>query len=314
MTLIRSTLAAYAVLCLAMVATTANAADVTYAPGLRIGLVLPQGLAPAPSGFAGFQSADGHVKVGLLELPASVYDSIEATLKSGQPLPANMRASKPEPFDTAAGKGLLSVETAKQDDKSARIFSLLVPSSSMTAYVTVQAEGSADTFSDDAIKTMLASIAFRTEAPVSEQLGLLPFKMTELSNFKTVRTLVPGVAVLLTDGNDDASDGQPYILVSLLPGGPSQPDDRANMAEQLMSSIPGVNNARVTSAESMRIGGMPGYETRIEATGTPGTVNIVQWLRFNGGSTLRFVAGSKKELFADAFSRFRAVRDGIEPR
>jgi hypothetical protein len=315
MTLIRSFFAACAVLCFAAVTTAALAADVTYAPGLRIGLALPPGLAPASPGFAGFQSLDKRVKVGLLELPSSVYESVEAALKSGKPLPANMQASKPEPFETAAGKGLLSVETAKQADKSARVFSLLVPSSGMTAYVTVQVEeGASNAFSDDTIKTMLASVALRSEAPVSEQLDLLPFKVTELSKFKTVRTLVPGAAVVLTDGNDDASDGQPYVLVSLLPGSPSQPDERARVAEQLASTIPGVNNARVTSAEPMRIGGIPGYETRIEATSSSGPLNIVQWLRFSGGATLRIIAGAKKDLWSESFPRFRAVRDGIEPR
>ena len=315
MTLIRTRwFAACAALCVVLLATNASAADVTYASGLRLGLVLPPGLAPATSGFAGFESIDRRVKVALLELPPSVYQSIDAALKSGKPLQPGVQASKPEPFQTAIGQGLLSVETAKQDDKTARVFSLLVPSNTLTAYVTVQvSEGAAGAFSDDAIKTMLASIAVRDSAPVAEQLKLLPFKMTELSNFKTVRTLVPGIAILLTDGNDDTTDGQPYIVVSIVPGGPSQPDERARMADQLATTIPGITNTRVTNSEPMRIDGMPGYETRFEGKSPSGDVNAVQWLRFVGSATLRIVAGSKKELWGDSFTRFRAVRDGIEP-
>ena len=88
------------------------------------------------------------------------------------------------------------------------------------------------------------------------------------------------------------------------------------MAQQLTSSIPGLANLRTTSAEPMRIGGLAGYETRIEATGAGsiGPVNMVQWLRFTGGATLRIVGSSKKDDWSESFTRFRAVRDGIEPR
>jgi hypothetical protein len=309
--------AACAVFYLALVTTSAFAADVTYAPGQRIGFVLPEGLAPASRGAPGFQSLDGHVKVIPLELPVAVYASVESALKSGQTLPRELQNAKPEPFDTAAGKGLLSREAAKQGDKTGRVFSMLVPSDLMTAYVTVVAEddpSSASRFSDDIIKSMLASIALRKEVPVAEQLDLLPFKMTELSNFKTVRTLVPGIAVLLTDGNDDTTDGSPYVVVSIIPGGPSQADERARLADQLAMSIPGVTNTRTMSAEPLRINEMPGYENRIEATSPAGPVTMVQWLRFSSSATLRIVAGTKKEFWEAAFPRFRAVRDGIQPR
>jgi hypothetical protein len=66
----------------------------------------------------------------------------------------------------------------------------------------------------------------------------------------------------------------------------------------------------------MRIGGTAGYETRIEATSVKDDkpVTVVQWLRFGGGATLRIVAASARESWPEAFTRFRAVRDGINPR
>ena len=69
-------------------------------------------------------------------------------------------------------------------------------------------------------------------------------------------------------------------------------------------------------SEPVRIDGMAGYETRLEATSgrddTP--VTMVQWLRFFGGNTMRIIGSAPREQWAAAFPRFRAVRDGIQPR
>ena len=43
-------------------------------------------------------------------------------------------------------------------------------------------------------------------------------------------------------------------------------------------------------------------------------MTIVQWLRFGGGSSLRIIGSSPRDDWAKAFPRFRAVRDGIQPR
>ena len=67
---------------------------------------------------------------------------------------------------------------------------------------------------------------------------------------------------------------------------------------------------------SYRIDGLPAFETRIDATsGKDNTaVTVVQWLRFGGPSTLRIIGSAPRPKWPDAFPRFRAVRDGIQPR
>ena len=146
---------------------------------------------------------------------------------------------------------------------------------------------------------------------------MMPFKIGELSNFKTVRTLAPRSSILLTDGTEDTTlDGAPYMVIGLTTAGPEKPDDRGRFAQQAAAAIPGIRNARITSNEPMRIDGTPGYETRIDAVAgkndTP--VTVVQWLRFGGGTSLRIIASATHEDWPKAFPRFRAVRDGIDPR
>jgi hypothetical protein len=69
-------------------------------------------------------------------------------------------------------------------------------------------------------------------------------------------------------------------------------------------------------SEPLRIDGTPGYETRIDAvSGKDNTpVTVVQWLRFGGQTSLRIIGSAPREEWTKAFPRFRAVRDGIQPR
>ena len=65
----------------------------------------------------------------------------------------------------------------------------------------------------------------------------------------------------------------------------------------------------------MRIGGLPGYEIRAQAKGlNDEPLSLVQWLRFGGGSFLRIVGVGRKDDWDALFTRFRAVRDGIDRR
>ena len=63
----------------------------------------------------------------------------------------------------------------------------------------------------------------------------------------------------------------------------------------------------------MRIGGSPGYEIRAQAKGlNDEPVIVAQWLRFGGSGFLRIVGIGRKDDWDALFTRFRAVRDGIE--
>ena len=145
----------------------------------------------------------------------------------------------------------------------------------------------------------------------------MPFKLTELSNFKTIRTLAPGAALILADGDEvKGFEPAPFMVIGLLGAAPAEPTDRDRFAQQAATSIPGVRDARITMSEPIRIDGLPAYETRIDATsGKDNTaVTVVQWLRFGGPNTLRIIGSAPRDQWSAAFPRFRAVRDGIQPR
>ena len=43
-------------------------------------------------------------------------------------------------------------------------------------------------------------------------------------------------------------------------------------------------------------------------------MTVVQWIRFGGSGSLRIIASAPRDQWTDAFTRFRAVRDGIQPK
>ena len=301
-----------AALCLA--GGPAVAADPVFPPGMRVGLTPLVGLSRAKS-FVGFETEDQGVKVLVTELPAEAYGEVMNAFKAN---PAGTGGIKPESIETSAGLAYYTIESAREGATSVRRYSMILPGGSFSGYVAVQVpENASKIYSDDAVRQMFASAAIRKEVPIGEQLGLMPFKITELGDFKNVRTLAPGGAIILADGDETSGfEVAPFMVIGLIGSTPAQPDDRGRFAQQAATTIPGVRDARITMSEPIRIDGMPGYETRVDATsGKDNTsVTVVQWLRFGGQSTLRMIGSAPRDVWTKAFPRFRAVRDGIQPR
>jgi hypothetical protein len=316
LTALRTLLAMPFALLLALGPASAN--EVVYPPGSRVGLVPLQGIVPLKRG-AGFENPDNNLIISLQELPRSTYQTIEAAVRDRKPLPTAMENA--EVLETASGKAYLSRAGGPNSGPKNNRTAIMVSDGKITAYVAVDVpEAAAKTYSQQAIRQMLASTTFRSEVPGEEQLALMPFKVSELSGFTRVRTLVPGLAVMLLDGEVEATlSGAPYILIQVAPVSADQPDERERLARQLArqitQTIP-IRDATPTLAEPMRIGGIAGHEMRIEAVSIKDDrkVNVVQWLRYGSGATLRILAAAPREDWPAMFARFRAVRDGIDRR
>jgi hypothetical protein len=292
----------------------ALAADTVFPRGMRLGLTPLVGLSPAKS-FTGFETEDHGVKVLVAELPAEAYGEVMNAFKAN---PEGSGGIKSESIETSVGIAYYTIEAAKDGQTNVRRYSMIVPGGTFSGYVAVQVpESASKIYTDDAIRQMFATAAIRRQVPVDEQLGLMPFKISELSEFKNVRTLAPGGAIILADGDETKGfETAPFMVIGIMGAAPAQPDDRGRFAQQAATTIPGVRDARITMSEPIRIDGMPGYETRIDATsGKENTsVTVVQWLRFGGQTTLRVIGSAPRDVWTQAFPRFRAVRDGIQPR
>ena len=291
----------------------AFAEDAVFPPGVRVGVTPLVGLVGAKT-FVGFETEDHGVKVLMAELPADAYNEVVTAFKAN---PAGTNGIKPESIETSAGAAYYTAENAKNGATSVRRYSMILPGGTFSGYIAVQVpENASRIYTDEAIRKMFASAVVRKQVPVEEQLGLMPFKISELGDFKHVRTLAVGSTVLLADGEENTSvEAAPFLGLSLMASAPAQPDDRGRFAQEAAIAIPGVREARLTMSEPIRIDGMPGYETRIDGiSGKDTPVTVVQWLRFGGPTTLRIIGSAPRDQWAKAFPRFRAVRDGIQPR
>jgi len=304
----------FAVALLVAGCSSALAADPVFPPGVRVGMTPLVGLSPAKS-FVGFETEDQSVKVLVAELPAEAYGEVVSAFKAN---PAGAGGVKPESIETSAGMAYYTAENARDGATSVRRYSMILSGGTFSGYVAVQVpENASKIYTEEAIRQMFASAAIRKEVPVDEQLGLMPFKVGELSDFKNVRTLALGAAIILADGDEKTGfEAAPFMVIGIVGGAPAQPEDRGRFAQQAATAIPGVRDARITMSEPLRIDGMAGYETRIDATSgkdnTP--VTVVQWLRFGGPNALRIIGSAPRGEWTKAFPRFRAVRDGIQPR
>jgi hypothetical protein len=291
----------------------ALAADTIFPPGVRVGVTPLVGLVGART-FVGFETEDHGVKVLMAELPAEAYNEVVTAFKAS---PAGANGIKPQSIETSAGVAYYTAENARDGATSVRRYSMILPGGAFSGYIAVQVpENASKIYTDEAIRQMFSSAAVRRQVPLQEQLGLMPFKISELGDFKNVRTLAVGSAVLLADSEENSSvEVAPFMVLSLMGSAPAQPDDRGRFAQEAAISIPGVREARMTMSEAVRIEGMPGYETRIDGISGKGTpVTVVQWLRFGGPTTLRIIGSAPRDQWAKAFPRFRTVRDGIQPR
>jgi len=300
---------------LVMLQAPAHAEDAVFPPGSRVGLVPLIGLSPAKT-FPGFETADQGVKVLVTELPAAAYGEVQGAFKGADPTTGP--GPKPQSVETASGTAYYTVENAKDASGDVRRYSMILSGGTFSGYVAVQVpENAGKIYSDDAVRQMFASAVVRKEVPVSEQLALMPFNVSDRADFKHVRTLSLGAALLLADNEESAGlETAPYMLVGLIASTAAQPEDRGRFAQQIATTIPGIREARVTMSEPIRIDGMPGYETRIDAiSGKDNTpVTVVQWLRFGSENSLRMIGSAPRDQWSAAFPRFRAVRDGIKPR
>jgi hypothetical protein len=305
-------LACFVAACAAIALLVPACAEPQFPHGLRIGLEPPGNLKPSTR-FSGFEDADRKVAVTILDLPAAAYSELERTA-TATPQAGNAQIKREE-FSFHGGNGLLFTGQARVNGVTLHKWILLATSAAdkdLTTMINIEVPESAlSVYSDAVVRKALASVTFRP-APIEEQLGLLPFKLGERAGFRVIKVFPGGL--LLTEGPGDDLSQQPYVIVSVGRGAPEQPDDRPRFARDLLSSAP-LRAFTVQSADAMRIGGQPGYEIRAQAEGAKGEpVMVAQWLRFAGNGYLRIVGIGPKDNWDALFTRFRAVRDGIEFR
>ena len=297
--------------------TPAAAADAMFPIGSRLGLVPPPGLKPATA-FPGFENPESGVFVRLVALPGAAFPEIEKTMTNEALKKQGMTVEKRESLSLGGGSAILAIVRQQTAGGRIRKWLMIAPIDNLTALVSLEMAAKAPApYPDAVIRTALTSLATRPEVPVEEQLALVPFKIGNMGGMRLVR-VVPGVAAQFTNGPKDTLEAseQPHLVIAATPGGPQQPGDRDKFARNALSGLPPYKDVRIVNSEPMRIGGPPGHEVRARGKdpNTGEEIEIVQWLRFGSGAYLRMLGLAPADKWNESFTRFRAVRDGLEPR
>ncbi len=305
---------------------SAQAADPTFPVGSHIGLVPPPGMT-ASTAFPGFEDRERKAAILLNQVPGPAYEHFLKAMSAGAINIPGVSNAKRELMLTDSGAAHLVIGDQEAEGVKFRKWLMITrrnitdrdADTTFSFIVTAQIpEDASEVYTEEAIRKTLGTVALRAVVPPEEILDQLPFRVTERGNFEGVRLLAPGRAIMLTEhpGIREIPSTEPVLMVSAGGGAPAQADDRANFAQNVLRSIQGFNNLRVLSQETMRIGGQPAHEIRLEGQSANDNTDvvIVQWMRFGGGGFLRLVGISPKASWSDNFTRFRRVRDGINAR
>lgn len=294
----------------------APAAETVFPVASAIGLVPPPGMTPSKS-FLGFEDVAKDAAILLATQPAAAYPELEKSIATDALKKQGMTVEKRETMKFDFGSGVLVTTKQAADKTTYRKWLLVAQAKDFTALLNAQVPEKETAYPDAVMRAAVATLTARATVPDSEKLSLLPFEIGDLAGFHIQRVL-PGRALLLLD----TPDGEPTdnfdarMLIAIFPGGPSEPDDRANFARVAFGQIIGIKDVRITMSEPLRIGGQPGFQTMAQAKEAQSNTDIMvaQWLRFGGGAVMQMVGMAKADGWTTALSRLRTIRDSIDPK
>ncbi len=294
-----------------------RAADAVFPLASHVGLVAPATMKPSET-FRGFEDRGANASILILEIPSQALDGVEKQLSPETLKKEGMVEEARETVTLNGAKGLLLGGTQESDHKKVRKWLLLASWPQGASLVAFQVpDENKSKYPDATVRAALLSVTLRPVVPVDEQLRLVPIRFDDLSGLRPFRVL-GNSSIFLTEGTTDPKEpaAQPLFIVSIGPGGPEETSDRANFARELFSGLNDFKDVRIVGTDVLRLDNMPTYEIQAEAKDpkTDVPMKLVQWIRFGNSAFIRFVGIARADAWADAFPKFRAVRDGTKPR
>jgi hypothetical protein len=300
---------------LALVAAgAAFAAEPTFPPGSRIGLVPPTSMKPA-RGLAGFQDPATGAAIVTVEMPADAYLGVAAGFADQALKSQGFTLKSRDKVMVGKTEAMLVSGEQTENGRTVPKSILLTGDSTLTALVIAQLPVGAPQAQRDEVTAALKTVAIRAPLTTDQQVAALPFKLGDSAGFRPVRAMA-GNAVLMTDGPKDLvrDAEQPIMIVaqSFAPG-PSTPQERDLFAKQALVANSMLKETVYERAQGFRLGGAEWHE--IVAKGKDGTSNrpviVMQTIRFAPDGYLRMLGVAREETRDDVIPRFRRIVDGI---
>jgi hypothetical protein len=313
MRLPRSLIGAFAVIALAI--TPALAANPIFPVNSRVGLVPPAGFVPSAK-FPGFENPELNAAILIVELPAEAFAELEKGFTNEALKARGMTVAAREALTIADGRGVFVAGPQESGGQKRYEAVMIATTSGITTVISVQMlEATHATLTDAMLRDSLKTLAVRKEVPDAERLSVLPYKLGNLAGFRIIRSGRDG-ATILTEGPNDAVEAvtQPFMIIGIAPGQAPKPEERDTFARRIFSTAPGIKDVKIIRAEPLRMGRANGYEIVAEAKDLKSDVDIttVQWLRFGSTGYMQMLGIARRTTWNDAFTKMRAIRDGID--
>ena len=290
------------------------AAEPVFPPGSRVGLIPPDGMALSGA-FQGFEDRARGVMLVLSEFSGQSFTKVENEFAPERMQASGMELIARETIALPGGPALVVGARQTENGVLMRKWALLARDNDITVLVVAALPDAAkDAYPDPALRAALASVIIRAKLSADDMLAVLPYRLGEFGGFRLLRTSPDGTAVLTLGPRDTTLPAeQPYFMMTPRAVEPPQASERDRFAQRMLVAFGANPDLRIVSSEPVRIAGGQGHEiiaeTKDKITGDD--LVIVQWLRF-GGNVLQMFGIARKDQWADALPRMRALRDGFE--
>lgn len=301
---------------LLMACGTALAADPTFPPGSRIGLVPPPEMTPA-KGVAGFRNPRTGAAIVALEMPVEAYPSLAVGFTDDALKAQGFVLKTREPPRIAGGNGVMVTGELTEGSRKTFKTVLLAADPTVTVLVIGQLQPGASNEELARVEEAIRTVAIRAPLPLADQIEALPFKVGDMASFRPLRALA-GNSLLLTDGPLDAikEAEQPMVIVAQAIGTPPGQDQRDAVARSILVSNTFVKDVVLERAGGFRQGGADWHEIVARAkdghSGNP--VIVAQTIRWQPDGYLRTVGVVRADQRDLMLPRFRKVADSLAPK
>src|SRR5205807_2190356 len=201
--------------------------------------------------FPGFEDSAHNAAIVISELPPQAYPDIEKAFAVEALRAQGIEATRRE--EIANPHGFLVVARLQAGGVGLHKWAFVASTETATVLITMQVpDSAAEVYPETLCRETLTNFVVRTKIPDAEALSLLPYGVRDFGGFRLARTLRDGTA-FLTEGPSDTigANDQPFVLISIPPGEPPAPADRASFARRLLAATPGIKEIRIVRAEPM---------------------------------------------------------------
>jgi hypothetical protein len=246
---------------LALVLAASPSGAQTPIPGTTVALDPPAGFTLS-SAFSGLEHKPSGSTITVTELPPEAYADLtqvfsNAEAASASLAPRGIRIDRRDEYAVADQQVpvLIGTERAASGDvgKYMALFR-----GDVTVLITINAFDTR-TLTPSVVEATLKSVRLAPAAPLEQKLARLPFSFSPAEPFLVEDTIGGSGVLLPTSEEPDPTGLKPVVIIARALSAISPTSSVSLVAQQMLRSLEGFENATITMSEEMEFGGGPGY-------------------------------------------------------